>query len=926
MKNNKTDELIALLNKSKHLAFSDIEMKTIINNIEALLNKRKYLKNLPKKLISNGCCMLGYYFGKTHNYHKAIFWLNKLENDTQDWILFKDTLFPIMISNANEERTVVNDLTTQFNTYLNSGAIISYNSNILSHSFWYAYIDNNPKEIYEKYSLLQAKVFPSLYNNNYSISNYRSSSSKIKLGIISSALFPRQDLNIQTIHSSSISDSFYSTLLHLDSDKFELIFIHYSSNKKYSFEKNKDVFIPNLYGNPNLIREWQRKIANLNLDILLYLDLHIESGLNWLAQSKLAKIQILTHGHPVTSGINKEIMNYFISWEAAEIETAQEHYTEELVLIPKNIMWEKFIPRNSIHQISMVNGKSWKNINRNYFKSELKNINVESNWYFCSQATFKLNYNFDSMIKGIMEKDSNAEIIMIHVDSELYELKVLFIKRLKDNGIDLNRIHFIAKMPHHIMMAMYNVIDVSLDSFFFGGDTTTREAFEIGTPIVTLPHKYLGSRWTYAYYTYMGVLDLIAKDPIDYINIAVNVATNKSYAKDISNKIKKNSHKIFNSKDASKAWGNVLERLYNKLPIKENKMIESDQLLRVMLVDAPHTEFIVKKEHLQEIPSGDSVPDETDETTTIDEIEIEKDEKKTLKGGTELMRDHIQDILEVYADKFNVITNIFEQKDTIDTKKSNIYWCNDNEGDPLYQNIKREDIFVFVTEYQKKNFIEYYSLDSSRCHVIKNAIIPIEKHKKPNDICRLIYMSTPHRGLDILVTVFEKLVPILKRNNTNVHLDIYSSFERCGRKDLDDSEYFKSLYEKIINHQNMTYHGSVNHHKIIEALKKTHIFAYPSTFKETSCLCLIEAMSAGCVCVHSSLGALPDTSNGLTCMYEYTPDKLEHCTRFAKKLMEAIYSVKTVSTEEQIKYIEKEHNIVNIRKQWVNLLKHYSEI
>ena len=115
--------------------------------------------------------------------------------------------------------------------------------------------------------------------------------------------------------------------------------------------------------------------------------------------------------------------------------------------------------------------------------------------------------------------------------------------------------------------------------------------------------------------------------------------------------------------------------------------------------------------------------------------------------------------------------------------------------DPLYKYIKNEDIFVFVTEYQRKNFIEYYSLDPSRCHIIKNALTPIEKHKKPNDICRLIYMSTPHRGLDILVTVFEKLVPILKRNNTNVHLDIYSSFERCGRKDLDDSEYFKSLYE-----------------------------------------------------------------------------------------------------------------------------------
>ena len=167
--------------------------------------------------------------------------------------------------------------------------------------------------------------------------------------------------------------------------------------------------------------------------------------------------------------------------------------------------------------------------------------------------------------------------------------------------------------------------------------------------------------------------------------------------------------------------------------------------------------------------------------------------------------------------------------------------------------------------------------------------------------------------------------------NSKIHLDIYSSFERCGRNDLDNSEYFKSLYKEIIDHPNMTYHGSVNHDKIITALKKTHIFAYPSTFKETSCLCLIEAMSAGCICVHSSLGALPDTSNGLTYMYDYTPDRMEHCTRFAKKLLEAIECVKTksleddISIQKQMKYVEKEHNIINIRSQWSDLLKSYSE-
>ena len=51
-------------------------------------------------------------------------------------------------------------------------------------------------------------------------------------------------------------------------------------------------------------------------------------------------------------------------------------------------------------------------------------------------------------------------------------------------------------------MAMYNLCDVVLDSFFFGGDTTSREAFETGAIVVTLPSPYLGGRWTQAYYTY----------------------------------------------------------------------------------------------------------------------------------------------------------------------------------------------------------------------------------------------------------------------------------------------------------------------------------------------------------------------------------------------------------------------------------------
>jgi len=96
------------------------------------------------------------------------------------------------------------------------------------------------------------------------------------------------------------------------------------------------------------------------------------------------------------------------------------------------------------------------------------------------------------------------------------------------------------------------------------------------------------------------------------------------------------------------------------------------------------------------------------------------------------------------------------------------------------------------------------------------------------------------------------------------------------------------LFDVMDQTDGITRHESVSNDEIREALKKAHIFAYPSIWPETSCLCLIEAMSAGCACVHSSLAALPETSKCLTDMYPYTEDANIHAQRFAIRLDNAI--------------------------------------
>jgi len=133
--------------------------------------------------------------------------------------------------------------------------------------------------------------------------------------------------------------------------------------------------------------------------------------------------------------------------------------------------------------------------------------------------------------------------------------------RLKKVGIPMDRVHFIPAQPHHRLMALYKISDVILDSYMAGGCTTTREALEIGSVIVTLPAKYLGGRWSLAYYSIMGVLDVVAKDKADYVDLAVRMGTDKNARAEVRGKILKNVHKLYFKTAAVDAWTRIIKRM-----------------------------------------------------------------------------------------------------------------------------------------------------------------------------------------------------------------------------------------------------------------------------------------------------------------------------------------------------------------------------
>jgi UDP-glucose:(glucosyl)LPS alpha-1,2-glucosyltransferase len=316
-------------------------------------------------------------------------------------------------------------------------------------------------------------------------------------------------------------------------------------------------------------------------------------------------------------------------------------------------------------------------------------------------------------------------------------------------------------------------------------------------------------------------------------------------------------------------------------------------------------------------------------TDNFDLMEMNELSKNSM-GGTERMQRFLYDG-RIPRDLLSNFQIVLSRETTLDPSKVRIFYAHDLAGDPAAAKAladgrwRRYHQIVFVSYTQMSEYLLRYNIAPSRCIVMRNAIVPITDERPARDPrfpVRLVYTPTPHRGLDILFEAFQKLSQV-----RDVHLDVFSSFELYGWGQRD--EEFKSLFERLKNHPHVTYHGTQPNEVVRDHLIQSDIFTYPSTWPETSCLCLIEAMSAGLQCVHSSLGALPETSASWTAMYPFTEDQKAHVNRFLTILTSMVDAINHPETSKILtqrasvakQYIDSFYSWDLRTVQWIELLR-----
>jgi predicted O-linked N-acetylglucosamine transferase (SPINDLY family) len=93
-------------------------------------------------------------------------------------------------------------------------------------------------------------------------------------------------------------------------------------------------------------------------------------------------------------------------------------------------------------------------------------------------------------------------------------------------GIGPERVEFVARQFRLEYLRTYHRIDIGLDTVPYNGHTTSLDSFWMGVPVIALAGGTVVGRAGVSQLTNLGLPELIARTPQQYVQIAADLAGN----------------------------------------------------------------------------------------------------------------------------------------------------------------------------------------------------------------------------------------------------------------------------------------------------------------------------------------------------------------------------------------------------------------
>jgi predicted O-linked N-acetylglucosamine transferase (SPINDLY family) len=237
------------------------------------------------------------------------------------------------------------------------------------------------------------------------------------------------------------------------------------------------------------------------IDLLVDLTLHMQGSRLLAFAAAPAPVQVTYLAYCSTSGL--DAMNYRLTDPHLDPPgTLAPHYSERSVYLPQTYWC--YPPPDQVPPVNALPAATAGFVTfgclNNYYKVTPP---VWSAWY------------------GILRSLPNARLVIFCPEGN-HRLRIT--QRFIQAGLDPARLQMVGRSLPAEYFKQYQQIDIALDPFPHGGGTTTCDALWMGVPVVTLAGESAVSRGGNSILTNLGLPELIAHSPDEYVQIAAILA------------------------------------------------------------------------------------------------------------------------------------------------------------------------------------------------------------------------------------------------------------------------------------------------------------------------------------------------------------------------------------------------------------------
>ncbi len=250
---------------------------------------------------------------------------------------------------------------------------------------------------------------------------------------------------------------------------------------------------------------WSQAIAAAELDALVVLDVGMHPTPQFLVAQRLAPLQCVLWGHPVTTG--SPHVDLFLSSALMEPDDGDTHYRERLVRLPNlGCVYEP--PTAAPDPAFTIAARA----------------TPGTVHFLVAQSVFKLTPAFDDALARIAAALPRARFSLTPYCAPALcaALERRIAAAFARHGVDAaGRLHLYPRLSLPEFLALAADADLNLDAFDWSGGNTTLEISACDTPTLTLPGALMRSRHTMAINLRLGLPELIAESADDYVARAV---------------------------------------------------------------------------------------------------------------------------------------------------------------------------------------------------------------------------------------------------------------------------------------------------------------------------------------------------------------------------------------------------------------------